>query len=111
METTYFKTPTVIEVGSYIAPKSHQVDGRHCAMCGKPLGSAALSVYVEITHCEPQKGDEVEVTRGEHLHAWHILINGGGAMGCYIGPECIKKITWRKQTLTNEERQEVEDYG
>lgn len=105
------KTPEQIEVGSYIAPRSHAIDNRHCAACGKALGNRENSTYVYITHAEPQKGDEIEVTRGEHKHAWHILINGGGAMDCYIGPECMKKIKWRTVTLTPEERQEIEDYG
>lgn len=111
MKTTKFKTPEKIEVGSYIAKRTMQINGKCCAMCGREIGDASMSTLVYMDNCEPRKGDEVQVTRGEHLHAWHILTNGGGAMDAYIGNECIKKIVWREEALTEEERQEVEDYG
>lgn len=111
MKAKKFKTPNSIEVGEYIAPKTVEIDGRHCAMCGRLLGSTEQSTEVYLTHSWPHKGDVVEVTRGEHLHAWHILVNGGGAMDGFIGNECIKKIKWSMKTLTKKQLQEIEDYG
>ncbi len=48
--------------------------------------------------------EQVEVTRGEHLHAWHILINGGGAMTCswshHVSTGLCSKSGW--QIITSE---------